>query len=67
MRAVERFLRDRPMRDVWIDVTRKPVAGDRVTWSARWRPPGSADRVRGEITATFGDGRITALTLARTR
>jgi NTE family protein len=62
--AVGRFLRERLAGGVAIDVTRKQVAGDRVTWSARWRPPGAGERRRGEITATFRDGLITALTLA---
>jgi NTE family protein len=61
--AIRRFLRDHPIRDVTIDVTRKQVAGDRVTWSARWHRRGSAERERGEITAMFRDGQITALTL----
>ena len=64
--AIRRFLRDHPARDVTIDVTHKQIAGDRVTWSARWQPRGSPERVRGEITATFHDGQITNLSLAGT-
>jgi NTE family protein len=64
--AIRRFLRDHPTRDVTIDVTHKQIAGDRVTWSARWQPRASTERVRGEMTATFHDGQITNLTLAGT-
>jgi NTE family protein len=60
--AIGRFLREHLARDVTIDVTRKQIAGDRVTWSARWHPHGATERVRGEISATFHDERITALT-----
>jgi NTE family protein len=62
--AIRRFLRDHLTGDIAIDVTHKQVAGDRVTWSARWHPRGSTDRVRGEITATFRDEQITTLTLS---
>jgi NTE family protein len=62
--AIRRFLRDHLTRDVTIDVTRKQIAGDSVTWSARWHPRGSIERVRAEITATFRDEQITALSLA---
>ncbi len=62
--AIRRFLREHLSGDVTIDVTHKQVAGDRVTWSARWQPGGSTERLRGEITATFRGERITALTLA---
>ena len=62
--AIGRFLREHLTGDVTIDVTRKQVAGDRVTWSARWHPRGSPERVRGEITATFRGELISALSLA---
>jgi NTE family protein len=61
--AIRRFLREHLTSDVTIDVTHKQVAGDRVTWSARWDPHGATERVRGEITATFSDEQITTLTL----
>jgi NTE family protein len=64
--AIRRFLRDHLARDVTIDVTHKQIAGDRVTWSARWHPRGATERVRGEITATFHDAQITTLTLTGT-
>jgi NTE family protein len=64
--AIRRFLRDHLTHDVTVDVTRKQVAGDRVTWSARWRPRGATEPARGEITATFRDEQITTLTLAGT-
>jgi len=64
--AIERFLRDHLTGDVTLDVTRKQVAGDSVTWSARWHPRGSGERVRGMITATFRDQQITTLTLGAT-
>jgi NTE family protein len=51
--AVARFVRAHLTGDIAIDVTRKQVAGEHVTWSARWRPGGSALPVRGEIEATF--------------
>jgi NTE family protein len=62
--AIRRFLRDHLTGDITIDVTHKQVAGDRVTWSARWHPRGSAERVQGEVSATFRDEQITALTLS---
>ena len=62
--AIRGFLREHLTGDVAIDVTHKQVAGDRVTWSARWHPRGSAERTRGEIAATFRGERITSLTLA---
>jgi NTE family protein len=62
--AVRRFLRDHLSDDVAIDVTRKQVAGERVTWSARWRPGGSAVPLRGEIEATFRGERVADLRLS---
>ena len=62
--AIRRFLGEHLAGGVAIDVTHKQVAGDRVTWSARWHPRGSAERTRGEIAATFRGERITRLTLA---
>jgi NTE family protein len=62
--AIRRFLRDHLTGDVTIDVTRKQIAGEHVTWSARWHPRGGAERVRGEIRASFRDERVTTLTLS---
>jgi hypothetical protein len=45
-------------------VTRKQVAGEHVTWSARWRPAGVAPRLRGEIAATFRGERVAELRLS---
>jgi NTE family protein len=64
--AIGRFLREHLTGDVTLDVTRKQVAGDGVTWSARWHPRGSVERVLGQITATFRGTQITALTLSGT-
>jgi NTE family protein len=62
--AIGRFLRAHLTGDVTIDVTHKQVAGDRVTWSARWHGRESPERLRGAITATFRGEQITALSLA---
>jgi NTE family protein len=62
--AIGRFVREALADEVAIDVTRKQVAGDTVTWSARWQPRGAGERLRGDITATFRGERIAALSLA---
>ena len=62
--AVARFLRAHLAGDIAIDVTRKQVAGEHVTWSARWRPAGVAPRLRGEIAATFRGERVAELRLS---
>jgi NTE family protein len=62
--AVRRFLRDHLTGDIAIDITRKQVAGERVRWSARWRPRGSALPVRGEIEARFRGERVADLRLS---
>jgi NTE family protein len=59
----ERFLRDHLTDGALIDVTRKQVAGERVTWSARWQPPDAAAPVRGAIEAEFDGDRVAALRL----
>ncbi len=46
-----------------IDVTRKQVAGERVTWSARWHPRDAPAPVRGVIEVVFDGDRVTSLRL----
>jgi hypothetical protein len=46
-----------------IDVTGKQVAGERVTWAARWQPDAAVPPVRGVIEAEFDRDRVTALQL----
>jgi NTE family protein len=62
--AIRRFLRDHLTGDITIDVTRKHVAGEHVTWSARWRPRDSTEPLLGEIAATFRAGQVVDLTLS---
>ena len=62
--AIRRFLREHLARDIALDVTRKQVAGDDVTWWARGEPSGSGDAVRGRVRATFTDGRVTGVELS---
>jgi hypothetical protein len=45
-------------------VTRKQLAGDSVTWSARWHSRPSAPRLSGEIEAKFHGDRIADLMLS---
>jgi NTE family protein len=61
--AVERFLRDHLAGATAIDVTRKQVACERVTWSARWHPPGAPAPVRGAIEVVFDGDRVASLRL----
>jgi NTE family protein len=56
---VRRFLREHLGRGLAIDLTRKQVAGSRVTWTAR----AGAGTVLGAVHAEFRDGRITRLEL----
>jgi NTE family protein len=65
--AVERFLREHLGGGTAIDVTRKQIAGQRVTWSARWQPRDAPAPVRGAIEATFDGDRVTALRLTGAR
>ena len=62
-KAVERFLRDHLVGATAIDVTRKQVAGERVTWSARWHPRDAPAPVRGVIEVVFDGDRVTSLRL----
>jgi NTE family protein len=62
--AVERFLREHLVGAAAFDVTRKQVAGERVTWSARWQPRTSPTPLRGAIEAEFDGDRVVALRLA---
>jgi NTE family protein len=62
--AVQGFLRAHLEDRITIDVTRKQIAGDRVTWSARWRPRGSSDPLRGEIEAEFRGDLVASLRLS---
>jgi NTE family protein len=62
--AVERFLREHLVGAAAFDVTRKQVAGERVTWSARWQPDGSPAPLHGTIEAEFDGDRVVALRLA---
>jgi len=61
--AVERFLRERLVGATAIDVTRKQVAGERVTWSARWQPRDAPAPVRGLIEVGFDGDRVASLRL----
>jgi NTE family protein len=63
-RAIRRFLAEHLSGDIAIDVTRKQIAGDRVTWSARWRPRDPAEPSRGEIRAEFRDDHVADLVLS---
>ena len=65
--AVERFLREHLGGGTAIDVTRKQIAGQRITWSARWQPRDAPAPVRGAIEATFDGDRVTALRLTAAR
>ena len=62
-KAVERFLRDHLAGATAIDVTRKQVAGERVTWSARWHPRDAPAPVRGAIEVAFDGDRVASLRL----
>ena len=59
----ERFLRDHLGDGARIDVTRKQVAGERVTWSARWQPRDAAAAVRGNIEAELDGDRVISVRL----
>jgi NTE family protein len=61
--SAERFLRDHLADGADIDVTRKQVAAERVTWSARWQPRDASAAVRGTIDAEFDGGRVVSLRL----
>jgi NTE family protein len=65
--AVERFLREHLARGTTIDVTRKQIAGERITWSARWQPRDSPAPVRGTIEATLDGDRVAVLRLGPAR
>jgi NTE family protein len=56
---VRRFLREHLGSALTIDLTRKQIAGRRVTWTAR----AGADTVLGAVQAEFRDGRIACLEL----
>jgi NTE family protein len=56
---VRRFLREHFGGGLAIDLTRKQIAGSRVTWTAR----ADAHGVRGAVRAEFSGGRITSLEL----
>jgi hypothetical protein len=53
------YLREHFGGGLAIDLTRKQVAGNRVTWTAR----ADADAMPGAVRAEFRDGRITSLEL----
>jgi NTE family protein len=61
--AIRRFRRAYLGPGIAIDVTRKQIAGDRVTWSARWRADEAAAPACGEIQAEFRDEQVTHLAL----
>jgi NTE family protein len=61
--GIERFLRDHLSDGAIIDVTRKQVAGERVTWSARWHPRDALAPVRGTIEAGLDGDRVASLRL----
>jgi NTE family protein len=65
--AVRRFLRTHLDGQITIDVTRKQLAGDTVTWSARWHRRPSAPPLRGEIEARFHGDRVADLALSAPR
>jgi len=65
--AAERFLREHLVGATAFDVTRKHVAGERVTWSARWQPPNSPAPLRGTIEANFDGDRVASLRLTGAR
>ena len=65
--AIRRFLRTHVGARITIDVTRKQLAGDSVTWSARWQRRPSAPSSRGEIEARFRGDRVVDLTLSGAR
>jgi len=54
-------LLDRLARGLTLDLTRKQIARDRVTWTVRAGGPG--ERVAGRAEATFRSGRVVAVTL----
>lgn len=60
---VERFLREHLAAGTTIDVTRKQVAGERVTWSARWHPRGVPAALQGTIEAQFDGDRVESIRL----
>ena len=62
--AAERFLREHLVGAAAFDVTRKQVAGERVTWSARWQPRTSPAAQRGTIEAEFDGDRVVSLRLS---
>jgi NTE family protein len=61
--AIRRFLRAHLDGAITIDVTHKQLAGDSVTWSARWHARPSAPPRSGEIEARFSGDRVADLTL----
>jgi NTE family protein len=58
-----RFLRDHLPDAAVIDVTRKQIAAERVSWSARWQPHDAPAPVRGTIVAELDGGRVVSLQL----
>ena len=62
--AIRRFLRTHLGGHITIDVTHKQLAGDSVTWSARWHPRPSAPPSRGEIEARYRGDRVAELRLS---
>ena len=72
--AASQFLREHVIGKIHMDLNRKQIARDRVTWTMRTRPTSSgsgagdvtADRIRGYAEAQFNDGRVTSLRLGGT-
>ena len=62
----ERLVREHLAAGTKIDVTRKQVAGERVTWSARWHPRDVPAPLQGEIVAQFDGDRVLSMRLAAT-
>lgn len=60
---LHRFLRDHFSSGVRMDLSRKQVSRDRVTWTARGVVPNTDDIVRGQCEVIFRDGTITSLRL----
>jgi NTE family protein len=67
LEAIRRFLATHLGAQITIDVTHKQLAGDTVTWSARWQHRSSSPPSRGEIEARFDGDRVAELTLSGAR
>jgi NTE family protein len=66
-RGIERiraFAESHLTDDVMVDLTRKQVAKDQVTWTVRQRPRGRGTPVLGRAQAEFKEGKITAFRLS---